>query len=117
MKIRLISDREVLYTTENTEILSIFPIEHAEIQIRRGNEIFFYLYEHSTYNIKENFMEVYLNLIDIADVDESNEEKAEEIKRTHININNNSSNSIKETSNIKTSFTASELEGLFDDLF
>lgn len=79
MKIRLISGREVLYTTENTEILSIFSIEHAEIQIRRGNEMFFYNYESSTYNVEENFMEVYLHLIDIGDIDESNEEKAEEL--------------------------------------
>ncbi len=79
MKIRLISGREVLYTTENTEILSIFPIEHAEIQIRRGNEMFFYNYESSTYNVEENFMEVYLHLIDIGDIDESNEEKADEL--------------------------------------
>ena len=79
MKIRLISGREVLYTTENTEILSIFPIEHAEIQIRRGSEMFFYNYESSTYNVEENFMEVYLHLIDIEDIDETNEEKAEEL--------------------------------------
>lgn len=72
MKIRLIgNDNKIVCESENTDILNIFAIENAEIQIRKGNEMFFYSYEHSTYNIERDLMEVSLHLIDIADIDEN----------------------------------------------
>lgn len=80
MKIKLInSENKIVHITENTEFLNIFAVENVEIQIRKGNEMFFYSYEYSTYNIEENFMEVYLHLMDIADIDKSNQAKAEEL--------------------------------------
>ena len=43
--------------------------------------------------------------------------RRDKIKRTHVSIDDKSKTSKKENTTVKTSFTASELEGLFDDLF